>query len=55
MNVVDVKKSGSEQITLEWDSSTSNDMIADSTLALIVDIDKSPASVKRKPHCEFTS
>lgn len=35
------------ELVLEWDSSASNDMIADSTLALITGIDKSPASVKR--------
>lgn len=37
-------------MTLEWDSSASNDMIADSTLALITGIDTSPASVKRMYH-----
>ena len=36
---------------LEWDSSASNDMLADATLALITGIDHSPASVK----CEWSS
>jgi hypothetical protein len=47
MNAVDVKQTKEHELTLEWDSSASNDMIADSTLALITGIDKSPASVKR--------
>jgi cleavage and polyadenylation specificity factor subunit 3 len=48
MGAVDVKLSQDHELTLEWDSSASNDMIADSALALITGIDKSPASVKRK-------
>ena len=47
MSAVDVKHTKEHELTLEWDSSASNDMIADSTLALITSIDKSPASVKR--------
>lgn len=47
MGMVDVKHTGEHELTLEWDSGASNDMIADSTLALITGIDKSPASVKR--------
>lgn len=43
---MDVKKTGEHELTIEWDSSASNDMIADSTVALITSIDKSPASVK---------
>jgi Pre-mRNA 3'-end-processing endonuclease polyadenylation factor C-term len=50
MGVVDVKQTGEHELMLEWDSSASNDMIADSTLALITGVDKSPASVKRKLH-----
>ncbi|KAE9411546.1 mRNA 3'-end-processing protein YSH1 [Gymnopus androsaceus JB14] len=46
MGAVDVKYTQEHELTLEWDSSASNDMIADSTLALITGIDKSPASVK---------
>jgi len=47
MGMVDVKHTAGCELTLEWDSSASSDMIADSTLALITGIDKSPASVKR--------
>jgi hypothetical protein len=47
MAAVDVKHTQEHELMLEWDSSASNDMIADSTLALITGIDKSPASVKR--------
>lgn len=47
MGMVDVKHTDEHELTLEWDSGASNDMIADSTLALITGIDKSPASVKR--------
>lgn len=47
MGTVDVKHTSERELTLEWDSSASNDMIADSTLALVTGIDKSPASVKR--------
>ena len=47
MGAIDVKHSAEHELTLEWDSSASNDMIADSCLALITGIDKSPASVKR--------
>ncbi|PPQ90538.1 hypothetical protein CVT25_015852 [Psilocybe cyanescens] len=50
MGVVDVKHTGEHELTLEWESSSSNDMIADSTLALITGIDKSPASVKLTSH-----
>jgi len=46
MGAVDVKHTQEHELTLEWESSSSNDMIADSTLALITGIDKSPASVK---------
>lgn len=49
MGAVDVKQTSEHELTLEWDSSASNDMIADSTLGLITGIDKSPASVK----CEW--
>lgn len=49
MGAVDVKHTAEHELTLEWDSTASNDMIADSVLALITGIDKSPASVK----CEW--
>lgn len=48
MGTVDVKQTGEHELTLEWESSASNDMVADSTLALITGIDKSPASAKRE-------
>ena len=50
MGAVDIKMTGEQELTLEWDSSASNDMIADSTLGLITGIDKSPASVKRQSY-----
>ncbi|KAF9010685.1 beta-lactamase-like protein [Cyathus striatus] len=50
MGVIDVKHTQEHELTLEWESSASNDMIADSTLALITGIDKSPASVKLTSH-----
>lgn len=51
MGVVDVKHTAEHELTLEWDASASNDMIADSTVALIISIDRSPASAK----CELFS
>lgn len=50
MGAVDVKHVEEHQLTLEWTSSASNDMIADSVMAIIVGIEASPASVK----CEQT-
>ena len=50
MGIVDVKQTSEHELTLEWESSASNDMVADSTLALITGIDKSPASAKREYH-----
>lgn len=47
MGIVDVKHTQEHELTIEWESSSSNDMFADSTLALVTGIDKSPASVKR--------
>ncbi len=46
MSAVDVKQTAPHELILEWDSSAANDMIADSTLAVITEIDKSPASAK---------
>ena len=39
---------------LQWSSNTSNDMIADSALALLLAIDGSPATVKRE-QCHHVS
>ncbi|KAK1236338.1 endoribonuclease ysh1 [Marasmius sp. AFHP31] len=52
MGALDIRLTGEHELTLEWESSSSVDMIADSTLALITGIDKSPASVKltNNPH-----
>ncbi|KAJ7267614.1 beta-lactamase-like protein [Mycena haematopus] len=50
MGVVDVKQTREHELMLEWDSSASNDMLADSTMALIAGIDRSPASVKLTSH-----
>jgi hypothetical protein len=51
MSAIDVKQTSENELTLEWDSSAANDMIADSTLAIITEIDKSPASAKRMISC----
>ncbi|KAF9244896.1 beta-lactamase-like protein [Melanogaster broomeanus] len=48
MDVVDVKHTAEHELTLEWESSGSNDMIADATLAVLTGIDESPASVQRR-------
>lgn len=48
MGVVDVKHTREDELTLEWESSVTTDMIADSTLALLLGIESSPASVKRE-------
>lgn len=45
VNLVQVSETVAE---LQWESNTSNDMIADSALALLLGIDASPATVKRK-------
>jgi len=50
MGAVDIKHTGAHELTLEWESSASSDMIADSSIAVIFGIDKSPASIK----CEFS-
>ncbi|KAH7104932.1 Metallo-hydrolase/oxidoreductase [Auriculariales sp. MPI-PUGE-AT-0066] len=46
MNAVEVQQVKEFEVVLRWESNASNDMIADSTLALIVSIETSPASVK---------
>lgn len=53
MGAVDVKLTHERELTLEWESSASHDMIADSALALITGIDTSPASVKRSSSLVF--
>lgn len=46
MGLVDVKHTKEFELTLEWEASLTSDMVADSTLALILSIESSPASVK---------
>ncbi|KAL4078545.1 beta-lactamase-like protein [Scleroderma yunnanense] len=46
MGVIDVKYTSEYELTVEWESSAVNDMIADSTLAVIVGADHSLASVQ---------
>ncbi|KAG8858398.1 endoribonuclease ysh1 [Tulasnella sp. 330] len=46
MNPVDVKWTSETEVTLEWTASASNDMVADSVFAVLMSIDRSPASVK---------
>ncbi len=53
MGAVDVKQMSDHELVLEWDSSASNDMTADSTLALVTGVDKSPASVKHASPYRF--
>lgn len=49
MNALKVVHVSETEARLEWVANTSNDMIADSALALLLGIDSSPATVKRKP------
>lgn len=48
MKCVDLKLGGGDgrEVTIEWTGGSTNDMIADSMLALLMGIDTSPASVK---------
>lgn len=46
MHAVDVKHMGEQHVTVEWESSGENDMIADATVGLLAGVDKSAASVK---------
>lgn len=48
MNGVQVVRISPTAVELRWKSSSSNDMIADSALALLLGIDGSPATAKRK-------
>jgi cleavage and polyadenylation specificity factor subunit 3 len=47
MNAVIVVQTSSTSAELRWASNTSNDMIADATLAVLLGMDASPATVKR--------
>lgn len=50
MQAVTIVLTSEQELTLEWVSSVSNDMIADSVLALLCGIDSNYATIKR----EFT-
>jgi len=47
-NTVTVKSIGKSQLQIEWKSDNTGDMIADSVLAVLLQIEGSPASVKSK-------
>lgn len=49
MNAVKLVQTSTTSAELQWTSSTSHDMIADSALAVLLSIDASPATVK----CEW--
>lgn len=46
MSTVDIKAIGQHDLAIEWVGSATNDMVADSVLALLLGIDISPATVK---------
>lgn len=48
MQTVDVKLSDKHEVAIEWVGGATNDMVADSVLAVVLGIESSPASVKRK-------
>lgn len=50
MKCVDLKLGGGDgrEVLVEWTGGSTNDMVADSVLALLMGIDTSPASVKSK-------
>ncbi|KAG8947047.1 endoribonuclease ysh1 [Tulasnella sp. 424] len=52
MGAIDVKQTSETELMLEWIASASNDMVADSVIAVLMGIDSSPASVKltHSPH-----
>ncbi|KAM0791584.1 endoribonuclease ysh1 [Microbotryomycetes sp. NB124-2] len=62
MSCVDIKAVDKHELAVEWVGSVTNDMVADSVMALLMGIDTSPASVKktsmnsncshRHPHAE---
>ncbi|GAA5874775.1 hypothetical protein JCM16303_002978 [Sporobolomyces ruberrimus] len=47
MQTVDVKLSDKHEIAIEWVGGATNDMVADSVLAVVLGIESSPASVKQ--------
>ncbi|KAK4047153.1 endoribonuclease ysh1 [Microbotryomycetes sp. JL201] len=54
MSCVDIKAVDKHELAVEWVGSVTNDMVADSVMALLMGIDTSPASVKKtsmNSHC----
>ncbi|BEI99005.1 hypothetical protein CcaverHIS631_0400480 [Cutaneotrichosporon cavernicola] len=50
MNAVRVLRVSGVEVQMQWSSNTSNDMIADSALVVLLGIDSSPATVKLTSH-----
>lgn len=48
MKTVDLKQRSEREFVMEWAGGSTNDMVADSVLALLMGIDTSPASAKSK-------
>lgn len=53
MNAVRVVRMSDTEIQMQWVSNTSNDMIADSALVVLLGIDASPATVKSELYCTW--
>jgi cleavage and polyadenylation specificity factor subunit 3 len=53
MQAVTIIHTSDQELTLEWVSSVSNDMIADSLLALLCGIDSNYATIKRESSDTF--
>lgn len=47
---VDLKKSGKDEISIEWNGNTTDDALADSIVSTILQIESHPASVKMTVH-----
>ncbi|CAI2178481.1 14458_t:CDS:10 [Funneliformis geosporum] len=54
LNSIEVKHISKSQLRLEWSSTSMNDKIADSVIAVILNIENSPASVKITSHPHHT-
>lgn len=55
MSTVDIKAVGKYELSIEWVGSVTNDMVADSVIALVLGVDGSPASVKSESLSHHTS
>lgn len=53
MQTVDVKLSDKHECAIEWVGGATNDMVADSVLAVVLGIESSPASVKRESSSSY--